>query len=98
MKLIDVAQVKIGLPLAHFWLIRRGSLEQVGKPVRLYNPEHIGINVFDLDCVLPDFLYYSFMNLHNLGAWKPYAHGSLALVNIRVSDVNKIEFSGGGGH
>lgn len=98
MKLKDVAVVKVGLKSAHFWLVRRGSVKLVGKPVRVFNPEHIGIEVLRKDILLPDFLYYSLTHIHSTGAWEQYAHGTLSLVNIRTSDVKNIEFSGGEGH
>lgn len=97
MKLTDVAMVKVGLESAHFWLIRRGSVQSVGKPVRTFNLEHIGIQVLKTDIVLPDFLYYSLIHIHSTGIWKQYSHGTLSLVNIRVSDVKNIEFTGGQG-
>jgi len=93
MKLCDVATIKTNFQDADFFLIRRGAISQVGKPSREFNPEHIGIKVNRTDILLPDYLYLCFEHLHNIKAWEPRANGTLALVNIRVSDVRNIELS-----
>ena len=33
MKISDLANVKVNFPLAHFWIVRNGSIDVVGKPV-----------------------------------------------------------------
>ncbi len=93
MKLSDVTTIKMHFEKADFWLIRRGSISQVGKPVREYNPEHIVIKVTRTDILLPNFLFYWFMHLHSTKAWEQLANGTLSLVNIRVSDVRNIRMS-----
>lgn len=93
MKLSDVSTIRTDFPEAHFWLIRRGSAERCGEPVREFNPEHIGIRIERLDILLPDYLYYVFMHIHQCGHWQRLATGTLSLVNIRVSDVRRIELS-----
>lgn len=90
MRLNDLATVKTHFEEADFWLIRRGSKGQCGKPVREYNPEHIGIKVNRTDLLLPDYLYYCLLHIHSQKMWEPYANGTLDLVNIRVEDVKKI--------
>ena len=93
MRLSDVAIIKTHFEDADFWLVRRGSLNTVGQPVREYNPEHIGVKVTATELLLPSFLYYWFMHLHNSEAWQPLANGTLNLVNIRISDVRAIRLS-----
>jgi hypothetical protein len=93
MRLSDVATIRTNFPEAHFWLVRRGSAERCGEPVREFNPEHIGIRVDRTDILLPDFLFYALMHAHQSGHWKRLATGTLSLVNIRVSDVRLIELS-----
>jgi len=93
MKLSDVCTIQTNYPEAHFWIIRRGSAESVGKPVRVFYKEHIGIKVNRIDILLPDYLYYCFVSIHNTGYWKRLATGTLNLVHIRVSDVRTIELS-----
>lgn len=93
MKLSDVATIRTDFPEAHFWIVRRGSAERCGEPVRVFNPEHIGIRVNRTDLLLPDYLFYALLHMHQSGQWKPIATGTLSLVNIRVSDVRQIELS-----
>jgi len=90
-KLSDFAVIKTNFPEADFWLIRRGSMSQCGKPVRAFYSEHIGVKVTRTDLLLPDYLYYVFLHIHNIGYWEPLTHGTLSLVNIRVQDVRNIE-------
>lgn len=93
MKLSDFATIRTNFPEAHFWIVRRGSIERVGEPVRLFNPEHIGIRIEKTELLLPDYLFWVLTAVHNAGNWKRIATGSLSLVNIRVSDVQNIELS-----
>ena len=93
MRLKDVATIKTNLKDADFWIVRRGSLKTCGQPVQEFNPEHIGIKVLRTDILLPKYLYYAMMHLHNSKVWEPLATGTLSLVNIRVSDVRSIELS-----
>lgn len=93
MKLSDVATIKTNFQEADFWLIRRGAASQCGKPVKTFNPEHIGIKVHRTDILLPTYLYYAFMHIHNTKHWERLAKGTLSLVNIRVRDVRNIELS-----
>ena len=93
MQLSDVAIIKVDFPDADFWLIRRGSISQCGKPVRVFNPEQIGIKVTRLEKLLPDYLFYSLMDIHHQRGWESLARGSLRLVNIRVNDVRGIQLA-----
>ena len=90
MRLKDVARVHTDFVEADFWLVRRGGLESVGEPSRTFSPYHIGVRVEDTGLILPDYLYYVFMNLHQTGQWRPLAVGSLKLVHIRTEDVRNI--------
>lgn len=89
MKLEDVAIIKTNFPEADFWITRRGSLDTVGKPTKEYNPESIGIKV-ESNMLLPEYMYYVFMHMHQSGVWKQHAHGATNLVNIKLSDVKNI--------
>lgn len=93
MKLGNVTIIKTNFPQADFWLVRRGSVNTVGTPTREYAPEHIGIKL-TTDQVLPEFLYYWFMNFHNTGYWKQVASGTTNLVNISTQDVKSIPIDG----
>jgi choline kinase len=89
MKLKDFAIIKTSFSDADFWLVRRGSIDMVGKPVKNYDPEYIGVKVTS-DKILPNFLFYWFMNFHNTGYWKTVATGATNLVNIKTEDVKNI--------
>ena len=90
LRLADIAEIKVGREDADFFLVRRGTLETVGMPTREFNPEHIGITVTAPDLILPDYLFYAMMYLHQRGYWKPLAKGVLRLVHIRTDDVKSI--------
>jgi hypothetical protein len=90
MRLSDLADIATNQPEANFWLIRRGSEKEVGRPVDEYDPERIGVRVTRTDILLPRYLFYVFMDLHARGYWIPRAHGTTRLVNIKVSDVKNL--------
>ena len=93
MKLSQIATIRTHFPEAHFWIVRRGSIQRCGEPTRSYNPEHIGLRVERTDLLLPDYLFYCLAAIHQRGDWQQIATGTLSLVNIRVSDVRRIELS-----
>lgn len=90
MKLKDKATIKTNFPEADFWIIRKGSESDVGKPTKKFSEYHIGIKVTS-DDLLPDYLYYAMTYLHNEGYYKPLATGTTNLVNIQVKDVKNIQ-------
>lgn len=92
MKLKDLCKVKIGNENADFWVVRRGDIKQVGKPTFKFNPEHYGIKVIKTNLIVPKWLYYVFMHLHNAKYFEPLATGTLNLVNIKIEHINEIEF------
>ena len=90
----DLVDFKTNFEDADFWLIRKGSENTVGKPVREYSPEHIGVKVKDGENILPDYLFYLFTTLQNKGVFTQMAKGTTRLQNIRVSDIKKIPING----
>ena len=90
----DLVDFKTNFEDADFWLIRKGSENTVGKPVKEYSPEHIGVKVKEGSPVLPDYLFYVFMMLQNKGVFTQMAKGTTRLQNIRVSDIKKIPING----
>lgn len=84
MRLTDVATINTNMAAADFWIVRRGSIETIGTPVKQFNPEHIGIRVFRIDILIPEYLFFAMTHLHTQGMYKPLARGTLALVNIRT--------------
>ena len=89
--LFNIAKIKTNFPDADFWLTRKGSEFDVGKPTRTYKPQHIGIKVERTDIIIPDYLYYVLMHLHQVGYFKRRCRGSLRLKHITISDVDKIK-------
>ncbi len=83
----DLCEVKTKFEDADFWIIRRGSLDTIGKPVKVYGPELIGVKVIEKEIVVPNYLFYWFQFIHQQGFFKPIANGTLRLVNIKVSDI-----------
>lgn len=73
-----------------FWIVRRGTAKNLGRPQREFAPEHIGIKVLATDKINPDYLYYMMLYVYNQGYWQNRSHGTLALQHIRVKDVKDI--------
>jgi hypothetical protein len=93
LKIGDIAIVKVNLPDADFWLQRRGSEKTVGTVSRTFtNAEDIGIKIKPeyLSVINPTHLSYVFEHFFNQGYWDAISRGTLALKNIRVSDVKEI--------
>jgi restriction endonuclease S subunit len=92
MKLGYLCEIKTNFPEADFWLIRKGSEEEVGRPTKEFSPENIGIKVIETEVLYPQYLYYALMNLHSQGKFEQVSHGTLLLKNITVSDIKNISF------
>ena len=90
LKLLDVADIKINFPEADFWLIRKGSIKEVGRPNKYFNKENIGIKVTS-DKIDPNYLFYMFQYLHNKGFFEKEAVGMLNLKNIKISTIKDIQ-------
>jgi hypothetical protein len=73
----DLCEFKTNFPDADFWLVKKGSRSEIGMPVKTFSPENIGVKVIRTDVLLPQYLYYVFMNLKNQGVFE-----MLADVNI----------------
>jgi hypothetical protein len=87
--LSEKTEMKTNFPEADFWIIRKGTEDKVGSPTKDFSPEHIGIKVIS-DDLLPDYLYYAMQYIHSTGYYRPLAHGTLKLKNIKVSDIANI--------
>jgi len=92
-RLGDLAEIKTNFEDADFWVWRRNTLERVGEPTKVFNPQHIGIKVQRTDILLPDYLYYLMQYLHTKGHFKKAATGSTNLVNITTNDIKNISFA-----
>ena len=89
MRLTDICHIKTDFAEADFWIIRRGSLSQVGKPVRDFSKYHFGIKVIREDLLIPDFLFYCFVDLHQSGEFEALAKGTLKLQHITLEDIDR---------
>jgi restriction endonuclease S subunit len=92
MKLGYLCDIRTNFPDADFWLVRKGSESEVGRPTKEFSPENIGIKVIETDILYPQYLYYALMNLHNQGKFEELSHGTLRLKNIKVDDIKNIKF------
>lgn len=97
MTLQDVAEIKTDFPEADFWLQRKGSEKTIGKPKKAYYAEDIGIKIRPeyRGHISPEYIYYSLEYLHRKGVFENMAVGSLALKNLRVSDVKALPIAFG---
>jgi hypothetical protein len=89
----DLVDFKTQFEDADFWLIRKGSEDKVGKPIKEYNPEYIGVKIKDPSLVNPNYLYYYFVMLHSKGFFTSMAFGTLRLKHIRISDIKNLPVS-----
>ena len=84
-------QVKTNFPDADFWLIRVHDRETVGKPVKEFKPQYIGIKILATDKFDAGYMFYWFMNLHqNMRYWQQVSYSSDGRSSIRVSDVKDL--------
>ena len=84
--------VKTNYPEADFWLQKRGSEQNVGKPMRKFSKVqgqyNIGIKV--PEGMNKEYVYAQLARLFRKGHWQRYSYGTLNLQHIRVDDVKKI--------
>jgi hypothetical protein len=88
--LSEKAEIKTNFPEADFWIVRKGTEDKVGSPVKEFSPEYIGIKVIS-DDILPSYLYYAMQYIHSTGYYRSLAHGTLKLKNIKISDVANVK-------
>ena len=89
-KLGNLITAKVNFPDADFWIVRKGTEEKVGMPVKEFNPEHIGIKVDALDKLDSKYLYYVMLTIFNSKYFRDKAVGTLRLKNIKISDILNI--------
>jgi hypothetical protein len=89
-KLKDLATIRTNYPEADFWILMKGSKGQVGRPIKVFDKESIGIRVDRTDVLLPDYLYYAMQYLHQQGYWDQFDRGMTGLRHVTVSDVKNV--------
>jgi len=92
-----ICEIRTDFPEADFWLQRKGSEKTIGKPKKGYYAEDIGIKIRPeyQGHISPEYIYYSLEYLHRKGVFENMAVGSLALKNLRVSDVKALPIAFG---
>lgn len=92
MNIGDVCTFKINFPDADFWLQRKGSEKTVGKPLKEFFEENIGVKIKDeyKDMIDKNYLFYYFQFLFMQGVFSPISHGTLGLKNITINDIKSI--------
>tara|TARA_R100001377_G_scaffold85135_1_gene70454 strand:- start:304 stop:771 length:468 start_codon:yes stop_codon:yes gene_type:complete len=84
--------LKTNWPEADFWLQKRGSEQNVGKPLRKFGKVqgkyNIGIKV--PKGMNKEYVYAQLAALFRKGYWQTHSYGTLNLQHIRVDDVKKI--------
>lgn len=97
MKLRDFCEIKFDIEDADFYIIAKGSENQIGKP-SIQNNEtknKIGIKVINRELIDPKYLYYLFEHLFQSKFWSEngLVYGSLNLKNLRLEDVRNLKFN-----
>jgi len=93
-KFSELANIKTNHPDADFWLQRKGSENNIGKPTKVFHEEHIGIKVTKRNVLNADYCYYALENLFNTGYWQTVSCGTLRLQHITVKMVKNLVFGG----
>lgn len=86
----SVCEVRTNFPDADFWMIRKGSEKEVGKPTYTFDKEYIGIKVIETNVLDPKYLFYLIQYMHSRGLFKQMSTGSLKLVHITVNQIKSI--------
>lgn len=89
-KLKQIACISTNYEYADFWIVRRGSEQNIGRPVEEFSKYHFGVYVVARGVVLPKWLFYKMAHIHNTGYFVPLARGSLHLKHIVLEDVENI--------
>ena len=83
--------IKTNYPEADFWLQKRGSEQNVGKPMRKFSKVqgkyNIGIKV--PEGMNKEYVFAQLASLYRKGYWQRKSQGTLPLKNIKVEDVKK---------
>lgn len=73
---------------ADFWLISKGSREQLGKPIREYQKGCFGL--LAPKCLGSVYGYYLCEYLWQSGLWQSYSCGTITWQHLRISDVRNV--------
>ena len=87
MKLCDLCDLKTDYLDADFWVVRKGPLDELGKPTKKYHSDYIGIKVIEKDLLLVDYLYNIIEDYYKSGVFKRFAVGNQTVKNIGAEDI-----------
>lgn len=73
---------------ADFWLISKGSREQLGKPIGEYKKGCFGM--LTPKCLDPKYSYYLCEYLWQSGLWQTYSCGAITWQHLRINDVRTV--------
>ncbi|MEO9124762.1 MAG: hypothetical protein ABI262_08765, partial [Microcoleus sp.] len=73
---------------ADFWLINKGSVQSLGKPVKVFEPFLTGIQC--PATIEPRYGYYLCVHLHSIGTWSEHSRGSINLQHLRIRDIREV--------
>lgn len=89
-RLKHVATVKTNFPEADYWVVRKGGIDDIGRPTNEFNPEHIGVKIDRTDILFPKYHQYSMQFAHQSGYFKQHARGTLRLQNLPLEAVKNM--------
>jgi hypothetical protein len=90
MKLKDLCVFSTEFPDADFWIVNKGTEEEIGSPTKTFDPEYIGVKVTRTDILVPGYLYYAFMYLKQNGVLSNLAKEVNGKMIIKISDIKEI--------
>jgi hypothetical protein len=73
---------------ADFWLTNKGSLKDLGKPIKEFQPYYTGIKCPVL--IWPDYGYYLCCYFYQIGVWRNYGVGATNYQNLRITDIRRV--------
>ncbi|WP_439651060.1 DUF6943 family protein [Pontibacter qinzhouensis] len=88
-----MVEIRTNFEGADFYIKRRGSIGNLGKPTDEYSPEAFGVRV-NQTVLVPRYLYYVILHLHQQKAFEPYAKGTLSLKHITLKDLQEVIYNG----
>jgi hypothetical protein len=80
--------VKNNFDDADFWLVNKGSLKDLGNPVKQFQPYYTGLKCPVL--IWPDYGYYLCVYFQQIGVWRRCGVGSTNYKNLRISDIRRV--------
>jgi len=87
--IMQLFQINNNFPEADFWLINKGAIAQIGKPVKEYRSCLTGIKCNE-ELILPSFGFYACLHLYQTGIWRGYGRSCINLVSLRIKDIRNV--------